>query len=250
MVMRRFSDEELTAYLDDEMTAADAKALTAALKGDAALRARLDSLSFDRGSLDEAFAAVLADAPEPPDQLDSSDKAGSRTKTRARWAVAAAAAVGFVVGASTLPLLTEDGSDSWHQAAAIYHKLYVTETLTPVMPSNEQLSRELARVSESLQRDIRLGELNGLDALSPRRAQVLSFADQPLVQIAFLSDDGVPVALCILRSEQAEEAAIDLEAMEGMSAATWSRDGYEFMLIGGTDDDRIYAAAEILSGRL
>ena len=37
MVMRRFSDEELTAYLDDEMTAADAKALTAALKDDATL---------------------------------------------------------------------------------------------------------------------------------------------------------------------------------------------------------------------
>lgn len=250
MIMRRFSDEELTAYLDEELTAADAQAVSAALDSDPALRARLNSLTFDRDSLDAAFTALLTEAPDPPAMRDADKAATDRTKKRTRWAVAAAAAVGFVIGASTLPLLPLDGPDSWQQAAAIYHKLYVTETLIPVTPSDEQLSLELARVSESLQRDISLGELEGLDALSPRRAQILSFADQPLVQIAFLSDDGVPVALCILRSDEAEETAIDIREMEGMSAATWSRDGYEFMLIGGTNNGRIHAAAETLSGRL
>lgn len=254
MTMQRFSDEDLTAYLDKQMSNAEAAAVSSALESSPDLRQRLQGLMFDRRPLEEVFDAVLAKAPDPPAVLESprvaKPEAGVGGGGFDRRALAAAAVAGLLVGASGLFLLPGDEPGGWHEAAAVYHKLYVTETLGLETPTAEQLSAELARVSARLQWDIRLEDLDGLAALTPRRAQILAFETQPLVQIAFLSSDGTPVALCILRSSRTGEAPVKMASLEGMSAATWARDGYEFMLIGGTDDTRISAAATALSESL
>lgn len=254
MTMQRFSDEDLTAYLDKQMSSAEAAAVSSALESSPDLRQRLQGLMLDRQLLEEAFDAVLAKAPEPPAALQSPRGAKAEADVGGggfdRRALAAAAVAGLLVGASGLFLLPGDEPRGWHEAAAVYHKLYITETLGPETPTAEQLSAELARVSARLQRDIRLEDLAGLAALTPRRAQILAFETQPLVQIAFLSRDGTPVALCILRSGQTGEVPVKMASLEGMSAAVWARDGYEFMLIGGIDDARISTAATALSESL
>jgi len=62
------------------------------------------------------------------------------------------------------------------------------------------------------------------------------------------------VALCIMRSnkqsDQAVQTAVEVSDMEGMSAATWEKEGYTYLLIGGRDAHLIRDTAEQLAIRL
>ncbi len=61
-----FSDQDLSAYLDDEAPAGVAAAIKDALQDDPDLRARLDTLRAAQDSFTVAMDAALASAPEMP----------------------------------------------------------------------------------------------------------------------------------------------------------------------------------------
>ena len=71
-----------------------------------------------------------------------------------------------------------------------------------------------------------------------------------LVQLAFLSKIGAPVAFCIFKSGKDAATAVKSARLRGLSASSWSRDGYEYILIGGSDDKLITAAAEVLARKI
>lgn len=73
--------------------------------------------------------------------------------------------------------------------------------------------------------------------------QTLGFEGRPLMQLTFLSKFGDPIALCIIRSRNTETQGIVVNEMRGMLAASWSKDGYEYLLIGGRDEALIRNAA-------
>lgn len=77
MQKRRFTDEELTAFLDGEEDHAPVAEIRSALKADADLAQRLDALRIDRQVIVAAFAAWSSQAGDP-----YADKDGERHQVR------------------------------------------------------------------------------------------------------------------------------------------------------------------------
>lgn len=111
--MTNISDEQLNAYLDDELSAAERARIDAALEGDPQLQARLAELGQINELLTDAYAPIIE---EPvPDHIAAlvrnartpeSNVVQLRPATRApsRWApMALAASIALVLGFTLLP---------------------------------------------------------------------------------------------------------------------------------------------------
>lgn len=245
-----FTDEQLTAYLDRELDHIPADEIRAALEHDAALKARIEQLSLDTGQIADAFDDLLAKAPEMPDlavDVQTEDSWWRRKVTGlAAAAVIAALAIGWGVGDIT----GKRDLETWDQYVAAYHALYVNSTLSGIDQSEQSAVAELELVSQSVGRPVDYSQITDIASLDYKRAQILGFEGRPLMQLTFLSKVGAPIALCIIRSDGSANSSVRKRQMQGMSSAQWAKDGYEFLLIGGTDEPLISSVAERLSKSL
>jgi len=235
-----FSDEELTAYLDGESDYARMDQINKALSQDSELRARIATLSLSHSTIKAAFDELLPIAPETSFDVSVDSSLGSRRLSVMKFssvaAVLALVTVSFVLGwggghRSWSPSV----ANTWHEYVAAYQALYITSTLAHIERSEKDMSRELKRVSLALGKDIQLKDVNSHAALDYKRAQVLGYKGKPLIQLAFLSMLETPIALCIIRLDGASDSEVQISDMEGMSAASWEKGGYAYLLIGGTD---------------
>ncbi len=242
-----FSDETLTAFLDGALPPADAEAVAADLEIDADLSERLKALEFDTAALRDGMDALLAEAPVMPDLSGPAE-----ATTGAAWprriaglaALAATLVVGLYLGSSLGP---RSESPDWKAYVASYQALYVADTLPELAPNDASRMAQLVRVGDRLGLDLTgLPDVEGLDY---RRAQVLGFEDQPLIQIAFLGPEGRPVALCIIADPGAEAEIMQTRA-EGMESAAWSDGTFAYYLIGGDDPQFIKSAADTFRSSL
>lgn len=257
--MRQFSDEELTAYLDGEAELALARDIDAASAARPELKQRLSELDVDREAIAHTFRRLLEAAPEmaelPELEHAGDTMAAHRPTGRARFGVVSAIAACvalLVVGAAGGHLMTDSRGTGWRDYVAAYQALYVGGTLSHLTPVAEQQLEELSLVGKALGKRFELASLQEVEQLDYKRAQTLGFEGRPLVQLAFMSKVGAPVALCIIRSAQSTEVRSDirLETIEGMQAAHWGGDGFEYLLIGGTDAELISSAAAYFSNAL
>lgn len=232
---RYFSDEELVAYLDGEEDFAPVKEIEAALATDSALRTRIEALEFDTSALKAGFEDIRPDAITLP--RPAATAAPAARPRHGLWASitagasAAALALGFMLGssASTAPA-------SWAEYVAAYQALYSNSTLAHISATPEAQQVELNRVAASIGKDIDVGQLTLFPDVQYTRSQILSFQGQALIQLAFLTSTGEPLALCVIRSDGEADAALQTLRMEGLSTALWSQNGYRYILIGGKDD--------------
>mmetsp|Transcript_23030 Transcript_23030/g.39043 ORF Transcript_23030/g.39043 Transcript_23030/m.39043 type:complete len:190 (+) Transcript_23030:34-603(+) len=166
-------------------------------------------------------------------------------RRRRTWAVlpfgvglAAGLAVAAFTGLGTPP---PEPARGWVSFVASYQALYTTATLADAAPTSAEAFAQLATVSRAVGLD--LTGLPAASGLTFKRAQVLGFKGKPLVQIAFLRDDGTPVALCILPAGP-DAKPVNMGAAEGLGLARWNTPGHGFLLIGGTDTTPLEAEAE------
>jgi len=241
---REFSDEQLTAYLDGETDHIPATEIESALENDAALRARLESLSVDTQEIAEALDGLLAHAPAAPDLPEGTDAGTVGTRGPVYRAIAASAVVCLALGGILGFLLSPPQNQTWRDYVATYQALYINATLAHIDQPNTNLADELKRVSQAIGKDIELSSVEGRGQLDYKRAQILGFNGRPLIQLAFLSKVGTPIALCIIRSQTNAARDVSMSEREGMSSASWAKGGYEYMLIGGGDDMLISQAAK------
>ena len=234
-----FSDEQLTAYLDGEAGTDIRRQIDAARLTDSSLDARLRSLSVDTKELKTSFDSILASAPAAPETVAPVAREDRGPNRAAIMSMAACAAALVFVGVVFGWYVSPGQGDSWQGAAAIYHKLYVKQTLAHVIADTPRQTEELRRVSKALGRTIDLGELTGLSDLEYKRAQVLGYQGRPLVQLAFLTTDGIPVALCIMRAPNTAARGVKGDQIEGLGAASWISDGYEFIVLANTRQARL-----------
>lgn len=240
-----FSDEDLIAYLDSEADETLVAKIEAALSPE--LEHRLLTLEKGRERAVEGFEAALQMAPQMAPLPDATVGVGRfRPWGYAGLGLAASLflAVGIyqtVIGAGARQV------EPWHREVAAYHALYVTETLAAV-PSDagDQMAR-LADLSALVGGDLSPA-MTSID-MQFRRAQQLGFEGAPLVQMAYLAEGGVPVALCILRSEGPRQE-VRVTTIQGMSSASWADGTRRFLLIGGTDNDAAARRARDFASRL
>lgn len=224
-----FSDEELVAYLDGETEHAPAQKIASALKTDPVLAKRLEALRLDTNQIAQCFETSLDHNKMAPFVYQAPARARLSRLTIA--ASLLALAIGFGVGQQVFP---KDERD-WQDYVAAYHFLYTTKTLSSVSKSETLQQQELDQVSAAISKKIALTTLKEFPEVEYKRAQVLGYKGQALVQFTFLSSTGEPIALCILRTGDRSEQELELSEMESMSAAKWNADGYEYLLIGGQD---------------
>ena len=230
------SDELLTAYLDGELEAADRVRIETALASDVDLQTRLELLDVPLAPLRDAMEQIAHNAPA----LDvSAHVAPSRGFP---FAVAGGSlAAGLVLGAILMTQLTPAPKQpGWIDYVASYQALYSTATLAGINDGPETRALQLQQVSAAVGRS--LEEASRIPGLDFKRAQTLGFKGKPLVQMAYLTSDGVPLALCVIAKAQ----AADLKQMEreGLQAASWSDGSHAYLLIGGQDADLIKSTAQ------
>ncbi len=238
-----FSDEELTAYLDGEADHALVQRIETALETSQPLRDRLQSLTVPLAQIRNLWDDALQNAPSMP-PLPAPTPRGI-TALPFGAGLAAGIVIALAVQWGTAPSTTPAKWSKWQRYAAAYQALYVTETLASVDPSPTETKSQLQALGALFELDFTpVDAVTGADF---RRGQVLGFQDKPLVQISFLTDDGTPLAFCILKRPSKPDAPMRVGAIEGLAAAEWSRGEYGFLLVGGQDQDVIKALAAQLS---
>jgi anti-sigma factor RsiW len=269
----RPADVDLVAFLDGELAAGRAEWLASWLARDGELRQRLTLLEPGRGTLHEAFAGLLAEAPEAKLEAMLLRLPGYRADTiimrerrsvRAirswpRIALLAAGIVLFFAGAAVDRFaarlreavrieVASDSEDEWREAVAEYMSLYTPETLSGIPDDATPKERELAAVGAKLGIGLRLAEVS-LPGLALKRAQLLQYDGNSLGQVAYLDPrDGV-VALCIY-TDSHKDSTPSTEQRAGLNIVHWASHGRAFMLVGHKPMPELRELASALSQRL
>ncbi|MEO0370211.1 MAG: hypothetical protein AAF231_02035 [Pseudomonadota bacterium] len=244
--MRSFTDEDLTAYLDGEASAALTHDIEKQLEDDPALAAELQALRAAEAAFTADQDALLSLAPSMP-------ALPATPRTTPAWITALGGmAAGLVIAAGfTWSLMSGQGSGQdpdWRAVVANYQSLYVTETLAGVAEPQSVSEAKLAELSGVLGLD--LTDLPKVDGLNYRRAQQLGYQGTPLAQLTFLTEDGGPVALCILQVGGPDSDGVETQVLDGLAAYSWVDNGYGVLLIGPLDDARLEGAAETFRNAL
>lgn len=265
------NDSDLVAYLDEELSASEEEIITGALRQNAELRDRLARLERGGRPFAPAFEALLEAAPD--DKLQAmfaslvtehnasgahrADNSDIRpVPRRPVWQMAAAAAMlvlAFAGGMATDTLLAPDhgkhqlAARGWREAVAQYVSLFSRATLDG-MPTDRVAQEEgLRRASAALGLNL-AAEKIAAPSLAYRGTQLLQLEGKPIVQIAYLGDNQVPLAFCIVRSTQAPQA-LATERRYSLNIVHWVAGGYGFMLIGDAPDTDLRRLAELFRAR-
>jgi len=239
---KHYQDNELTAYLDGELSQAKQADIAQQISEDPVLRARTNQLSVSKAQLEDAFNSLLDQAPK----LNLPQQQANSFSQYAIWpALAACLVLTFALGWGSASLQSPE--KDWHGYVAAYQALYVNQTLADVNADESQLKTELARGSRLLGKTFRLEDISQLPQLDYKRAQILGFEGKAILQMTFLNGLGDPIALCIMRSDSDMQKTITVQAMENMASAVWSHSGYSYMLIGGNDEQLIRELAETIA---
>lgn len=269
-----FSDETLTAYLDGELDPTTSRAVDAALETDSMLADRLASLDFPMDKLRQVMSPEALGAPALPASFLPQNETLSDAPqqnvvplrpARSRFLMPLSLAASFLIGmvATTLiqplpeqePVVTaaapaepaEPPKIGWTAAVATYQSLYVTETLEGPAQEKSAADAVLARARDEF--DVALGPATEIDGATFKRAQMLGFRGKPLLQMAYLRDDGTPFALCLIRTDNADRGIKPVEMFD-LAGVSWVKDGVGYFLIGGDDAAQIEDLSTAFIARL
>jgi len=247
-----FSDSQLRAYIAGNLPPDHASALEEKIADNRELEARL--LAFDReqsAPIRDAFMSVPS-----PDHIAGLAAALPAAKPR-KMIPANFAKIGFaastLIAAILLSVLMTNRpgtAKTWREQVAIYQALYVTDTLSHIAPDPTVLSQQLERSSTALGRSLDVDAVRNLDGLSLLRAQVLGFNDTPLVQMAYLSENGVPIALCAVHIGSDAQAGVRAEVLSGLPSVSWSDGEFSYMIVGDIAPSRLERMAQGLQNTL
>ncbi|SCZ69480.1 Transmembrane transcriptional regulator (anti-sigma factor RsiW) [Epibacterium ulvae] len=235
---QRFSDEDLTAYLDGEAGQDLANRIEAELETSQELRARLEALTLPIGDIRALWDSKLADAPPMPPL----PQAAPRQAPVLPFGLGLAAGIVVMIAFQWNTTPPPPKWSEWQQSAAAYQALYMTETLAGFSPDTQEAQRQLDYIEERF--ELELASVTDAIGAEYRRSQVLGFEQRPLAQISLLTEDGVPLALCIIRRPVEPDKALRVGAIEGLAAAEWSRGEYSFLLVGGEDKEVVEELAQ------
>jgi anti-sigma factor RsiW len=254
------TDEELVAYLDGAVDRARRRDIEAALEHDEVLVARLAKLDIDTDAIRAVFGRIEEKAPVGRLRARLDDelaRARSRPRVRPQWFRMTAALLlgvglglgaGFGLGVGPHVSNLVDSTMNWRVAVADYHVLYTTATLASVGGDGVNQRGEVAAVARKLRLPIAVDALQ-LPGFNFKRAQILQFKGEPLAQFAYLDQSGTPFAFCATHTGEAD-SAIETSTIHGLAAASWNKDGYGFIVIGGTQADIVRRAATELAARI
>ncbi|UFW78746.1 anti-sigma factor family protein [Rhizobium sp. SU303] len=257
------SDEQLTAFIDGELTAEEAARIEAMVKEDESVAKRLEFLARASLPFEQAFAPLLSEAPReklqamlaaiPAHQSAKSGPAPAfASRRRFLGALAASLVAGIAIDRAVIGIgarfSAKDENSEWRAVVADYISLYTAETYAGPAPGREDQAAQLAGLDEKLGLSLS-PEAVSLPGIDFKRALLLQYDGKALAQIAYLDPETGPMALCIVKSDAGPKAP-DLENRKGMNVVYWSNATHAFMLIGRIPVDRVQELAENARSRL
>lgn len=274
------SDARLVAYIDGELNSDERAFVARALEQSPELRERLAFLGAGGRPFGEAFDLLLEAAPQDRLQAMFSGliedermavapvaaaenvlppRATTRRGWSPVWQVAAAAslalaifgggiATGMFYGGKPAEQLPP-GQRNWVDAVAQYVSLFSGETLAGMPTDAAAREAGLQRASSALGIQLTHEKLAGLPTLDFKGTQLLQLQGRPIAQIAFMSQTGKPVAICIIRTTRAPEPPAP-DHREGLNIVHWIKDGYGYMVIGDVPPDALARISEAARARL
>ena len=257
-----YSDEAIVAWLDGEMSDADARSFEAAFKSDGQLAARTAELMSSNQNYRQAFAPLLDEAPLERMQarldaqlakVEDSRATAPRPSFSRRAMIAASLSfllIGSGLGYLARPAADEqDENENIRDLEARYMSLYSAETLLDLDSSPPLLQRGLARTAEDLGLHLNEQQLR-LQGAELKMVRMLRYDSTSIAQIAWMHAEYGPMALCISPQRQPGRAEISSERRHGMNLTWWQDRGYQFVLIGRNPGAELQSSARTLQAAL
>lgn len=259
--------EDLVAFVDGELPAAEAREIETWLASDADAQELRRHLQEDALALRGLFGAVLR---EPvPAALSAVIGAAKAAPTAAGgtvvelpqrpqprpmglWLAAASIAclvVGGVAGffggeyqAQQEIAAIPAPPPSWIMQVAQYHRIYAREQRHLVEVSAEETPHIEAWLGKRLELPFKVPDLSAF-GLTFKGARMLVINGEPVAQLIYLPDDGRAFALCVIRSKR-EDKPLTASQQDDLNLVDWRVKGYGFVVIGWEDQTQLRAIAE------
>ena len=245
-----FSDAELTGYLDGALPADKMAAIDRALADDDALAERMMALDIPLAEIRQAMDPALLAAPAMPAHLKAAADPAPAVRAAKRgglssWLMPAAIAASFAAGVWITPIVRPDKpplpvatTGGWIDTIASYQSLYVAQTLEGPAASPAQTEAVLAAAEDAI--GVAMAPATQVANMQFKRAQILGFKGKPLLQMAYITPDGTPLALCVI-PVSGEDRGAKTTVNHGMTGVSWVENGVGYLLIGGSDAEAIEA---------
>ena len=246
------SDEQLVAYLDDQLDSDQRSRIDTAIAEDSTLNLRLQWLARSSLPFREAYEEVTQQAPldRLHAMLDTLPSPAPPAMSR-RWFLAAAAGLvvsGVLADRLFLGWQASQQKNNWRGLVADYMVLYVPQTLEH-LPNDEATQRaQLRTIDARLGLSLLPGEL-ALPRVELKRSQILEYDGMPIAQITYLDPAHGPMALCVTRANSGSRHFAH-ERRHGMNVVYWADMEHAWMLIGHNPASELEEMAKVLRGRL
>ncbi|GAB5459914.1 anti-sigma factor family protein [Hoeflea alexandrii] len=255
---------KLSAYLDGELDAAEARSVEAMLEKDPALQAELDALIAADALAQDQFDALLGD----PVPLALAQKikalpvgaAPSRPASPPVWAALAAGLALFVFGGLGGYLLKDRISPAGDQVAqagwlndiADYHEIYAGQQRHLVEVRADESDHLKKWLGASVGVAFSIPDLTGFE-LTFEGGRLLVANGKPVAQLMYRQADGTVIALCLQSSPNGDTASSTVfkeQTIKGFDFVSWKSNGAAYVVVGpggqsGLIDIAAQAAREI-----
>ena len=239
--------ETLRAYVDGELPAQLRQEVEVAMVSDPALVAQVDALFASRLPYQSAFSQEPLAGVPPALQARVAELAAVATASHEvalagapgrmpqpaggspwMWLAMLLASLAVVYAAATQNRRGGAADiEPWVQKVSSYHSMYARETVTDGgigRVQTQALQRRLRQQGLELQ----IPELSA-QGLSFFRAQQLQLDGRMVLQLVYLPEHGLPVALCLTPMAAQQERSV---AVDGLQALTWHARGWAYLLVG------------------
>ncbi|MEE9325665.1 MAG: hypothetical protein V3U71_00105 [Cocleimonas sp.] len=234
---------KILAYADNQLVSVEREEVEALLESDKSAAEFLQQLEKSFLPFRESFDSLLNPS---LDSMFSNEitRSPSNKAKQSKWiwpvSLAASLFLGFSLGFFAFNNKDEN-HDNWIVQVADYHLLYVRDTVKNSNLSTAEVESLRSTLGSELETDLIIPDLSS-QKLQFKRGQILNTNGKSLVQLAYLPEDGLPVALCILRNN-VSDALPKAGKSRGLPYVSWAKNGLSYVIIGNINSQNLNAAA-------
>ncbi|MCV3270326.1 anti-sigma factor family protein [Roseobacter sinensis] len=247
--------ERLSAFLDGELSEAEAREIEKELEGDPALLAEFEAIrEADRLALEEfdtmlrepvPFDLAKAIQEAPDDHVANATGAPRRSPP---WGATIAALIALMIGgiggywAGQSQDSTLAAAPGWLQDIADYHAVYATQTRHLVEVPASEREHIQTWLTNTVGTNVAVPDLSA-QGLEFQGARLLVAAGKPVAQLMYLDADQRVVALCLIATEAPREG-FAAQTIGAFGMVSWGGAGANFVVVGDQDRTDLSTIAE------